>query len=86
MRLSENWEEWNKTPSLTHSFQKVDGILALDRNRVVEETKISIGDTVSWFELPDGKLLLSKDPEGVPIEKISSAYYHLDADVTVEEK
>ena len=64
---------------------KVEGILALEKSRVVVEEELSVGDTVNWFQLPDGKLLISKDLEGVRIEKISSAYYHLEADVTLEE-
>lgn len=82
MRLNDNWEQ----KPATHSFQRVEGIFALEKNRVVEEEKIQVGDTISWFELPDGKLLLCKDPEGTCIEKISSAYYHLEVDVTLEEK
>ncbi len=68
-----------------HGMLKVEGILALERSRVVVEEELSVGDTINWFQLPDGKLLISKDPEGIRIEKISSAYYHLEADVTLEE-
>lgn len=82
MRLTENYAE----PAGVHSFQKIDGILALDRNEVVEEEELDVGDCIVWFSLPDGRLLLSKDPEGTPIERISSAYYHLGTDVTLEEK
>lgn len=63
----------------------MEGILALEKSRIIVEEELSIGDTVNWFQLPDGKLLISKDPDGVRIEKISSAYYHLEADVTLEE-
>jgi len=69
----------------THGMLKVEGILALEKSRIIVEEELSIGDTVNWFQLPDGKLLISKDPDGVRIEKISSAYYHLEADVTLEE-
>ena len=69
----------------THGMLKVEGILALERSRIIVEEELSVGDTVNWFQLPDGKLLISKDPDGVRIEKISSAYYHLEADVTLEE-
>ena len=68
-----------------HGMLKVEGILALEKSRVVVEEELSVGDTVNWFQLPDGKLLISKDPNGVRIEKISPAYYHLEADVTLEE-
>ena len=69
----------------THGMLKVEGILALEKSRIVLEEEISVGDTVNWFQLPDGRLLISKDPEGVRIDKISSAYYHLEADATLEE-
>lgn len=69
----------------THGMLKVEGILALEKSRVVLEEELSVGDTINWFQFPDGKLLISKDPDGVRIEKISSAYYHLEADATLEE-
>lgn len=69
----------------THGMLKVEGILALERSRVVVEEELSVGDTVNWFHLPDGRLLISKDPDGVPIEKISPAYYHLESGATLEE-
>ena len=68
-----------------HGTLKVEGILALEKSRVVLEEELSVGDTVNWFQLPDGRLLISKDLKGVRIEKISSAYYHLEADATLEE-
>lgn len=64
---------------------KVEGILALEKSRIIIEEELSVGDTINWFQLPDGKLLISKDPDGVRIEKISLAYYHLEADVILEE-
>lgn len=69
----------------THGMQKVEGILALEKSRIVLEEDLSVGDTVTWFQLPDGKLLISKDPSGVRIEKISPSYYHLEAEVVLEE-
>jgi len=77
-------DEYNVNAA-THGMLKVEGILALEKSRIVIEEELSVGDTVNWFQLPDGKLLISKDPDGVRIEKISSAYYHLEADVTLEE-
>lgn len=65
---------------------KVEGILALEKSKIVEEEEISEGDRVNWFELPDGRLLVSKDPEGVLIERESLSYYHLESDIILEEK
>ena len=77
-------DEYNaKAP--VHGMLKVEGILALEKSRVIVEEELSVGDSVNWFKLPDGKLLISKDPDGVCIEKISAAYYHLEADVLLEE-
>jgi hypothetical protein len=70
----------------THGMQKVEGILALEQSRIILEEEVEVGDTITWFELPDGKLLISKDPDGVPIEKISPSYIQLEAEVTLEEK
>jgi hypothetical protein len=69
----------------THGMLKVEGILALEKSRIIIEEELSVGDTVNWFQLPDGRLLISKDPDGVRIEKISPAYYHLEAGATLEE-
>lgn len=70
-----------------HSFQKVEGILALDLNEVVLEEDLSEGDLITWFSLPDGRLLVCKGPKkGTPVRRISSAYIYLDADINVEEK
>lgn len=70
----------------THGMQRMEGILALERSKVIFEEEVSAGDSINWFELPDGKLLISKDPKGVRVDKISSAYIHLDAEVVLEEK
>lgn len=69
-----------------HSFQKLEGILALEKTKTIEDEPLSEGDRIEWFELPDGRLLLRKNPEGFLVERISSAYYHLEPDVTLEEK
>ena len=82
MRISDEYEPH----SAVHGMQKVEGIIALEKSRIVLEEDVSVGDTVSWFELPDGKLLISKDPEGVCIERVSSAYYHLETEIEIEEK
>ncbi len=81
MRLNDDYEN----PAAVHGMQKIEGILALEKSNTVEEEEISVGDYVNWFELPDGRLLISKDPNGIRIEKISPAYYHLEADVVLEE-
>ena len=85
MRLN---EQWDCKPE-THSFQRIEGILALEKSRVVKATpedEVVVGDYVSWYELPNNKLLLMRDPNGVRVGKISSAHYHLEVDVTVEEQ
>ena len=82
MRLNEDYEN----PAAVHGVQKVEGILALERSRIVLEEEVGVGDSVIWFELPDGRILISKDPEGILIEKISPAYLHLDAEAVLEEK
>jgi len=82
MRLNNDYEN----PANVHGMQKVEGILALERSKIVMEEEVSVGDSVNWFELPDGKLLVSKDPDGIRIEKISPAYLHLESGVIMEEK
>lgn len=58
----------------------------MDRSEVVLEEDLSEGDLITWFSLPDGRLLVCKGPEGTPVKRISSAYIYLDADINVEEK
>lgn len=82
MRLSENYG----MPANVHGFQKLDGILALLKNETILEEEIAVGDRVSLFSLPDGKFLLSKDPEGILVSKITSAHICFDVDVNIEEK
>lgn len=82
MKLDENYG----TPAQVHGFQKVNGILALDLNKILTEEELSAGDRISWFSLPDEKFFVSKDPEGIPIKRISSAYIYLDAEIKVEEQ
>lgn len=82
MQLS---DDYNAGVQTVHGMQKVTGILALEKSRIVIEEELFVGDFVNWFKLPDGKLLISKDPTGIRIEKISSAYYHLEANVITEE-
>lgn len=83
MQLS---DDYDASVSTVHGMQKVTGLLALERSRIVIEEEFFVGDFVNWFKLPDGRLLISKDPKGIRIEKISSAYYHLEANVITEEK
>lgn len=82
MRLNDDYS----VPASVHSFQKVEGTLALDLSEVVLEEQLSAGDHIAWFSLPDGRLLVCKDPKGTPVRRISSAYIYLDADINVEEK
>jgi len=70
----------------TYSFQKIDGFVVLPHNDAVLEDEITIGDRVGIFSLPDGKYFLSKDPEGLLIEKISKAYIFFEIlDITIKE-
>ena len=82
MRLNEDY--MSETP--VHSFQKLRGTLALERSQIIEEGPFGVGDRIIWYSLPDNKLLVCANPEGVPIKRISSAYIYLETDVTVEEK
>lgn len=70
----------------TYSFQKIEGFIALPHNEVVLEDEIAVGDLVGIFTLPNGQYLLSKDPEGTLIEKITSAYIFFNSNITIEEK
>jgi hypothetical protein len=50
------------------------------------EDEITSGDRVAIFCLPDGKYLLSKDPEGFLIEKINKAYIFFETSgITIKE-
>ncbi len=70
----------------TYSFQKIEGFIALSLDSVVLEDEIIVGDQVGIFCLPDGKYLLSKDPEGTLIEKITGAYIFFNSEISIEEK
>ena len=71
----------------TYSFQKIDGFVALPHDAVILEDEITTGDRVGIFSLPDGKYFLSKDPEGVLVEKITKAYIFFETgNVTIKEK
>lgn len=82
MRLTDNF---GKTGDV-HSFQKIEGLLALDQNKIIIEKPLSEGDLITWFSLPDGKFLVCKDPNGTPIKRITSAYLYLESEVNWEEK
>lgn len=82
MQISDEYD----ANAATHGMAKVTGILALEKSKIILEEEISVGDTVTWFQLPGGKLLISKDPDGVLIEKISPAYFHFKSEVVLEEK
>ncbi len=71
----------------TYSFQKIDGFVVLPHTDIVLEDKITIGDRVGIFSLPDGKYFLSKDPDGFLIENISKAYIFFEiTDITIKEE
>lgn len=69
-----------------YSFQKIEGFVALPQDSVLLEEEIIVGDQVGVFSLPNGKYLLSKDPEGTLIEKITSAYIFFNSEISIEEK
>lgn len=81
-RINSNWDE--KAP--THSFQKVDGFLSLQRRNTIFEEPVEPGDTVDVFVLPDGRSLLSKDPDGIRIKDINSVYILFDTEVIIKEE
>ena len=71
----------------THSFHKVKGFTALSFSDVFLEEQVSAGERVSVFTTPSGKYFISKDPAGLLINKITSAYIFFDAEhIKVEEK
>ena len=68
-----------------HSFQKVEGFLSAEIRNTIFEEPVVAGDTVDIFVLPDGRTLLSKDPDGIRIKEINSAYVLFDTDVLIKE-
>jgi hypothetical protein len=69
-----------------HSFQKVEGFLSVEVRNTIFEEPVVVGDTVDIFVLPDGRTLLSKDPNGTRIRNINSVYILFDTDVTIKEE
>lgn len=57
------------------AFQKIEGMLALERRKVLLESNLSSGDLVEIFYTPNGDFIISKSDEGeFQINKITSAY------------
>lgn len=71
--------------SATHGFQKIEGLHVLERMKVVLEEEVVPGDKVGIFHLPDGKHLLTKDPVGIEIRRITSNYIMFVTDIVIEE-
>ena len=69
----------------THGFQKVEGLHALERIQVILEEEIYSGDKVMVFSLSDGKHLLTKDPQGIEIDRITSTYIMFKTDIIIKE-
>jgi len=68
------------------SFQKVDGLVALEASKVILDSEIVAGDRVEIFRLPDGRTLLSKaadDSAELKIERISKAYIYFDPEIKI---
>ena len=80
--INSNWDE--EIP--VHSFQKVDGFLSLMLRDTLFEDPVAVGDTVEVFVLPDGKALLSKDPDGMRIKEINSVYVLFDTEIIIKEE
>ncbi len=88
--MTDNSSSWDKVRRAgdTHSFQKVDadGFLSLMIRDTTFEEPVEVGDTVDVFVFPDGRFLLSKDPDGIRIKDINSVYVLFDTDVIVKEE
>lgn len=69
-----------------HSFQKIEGFLSVEIRNTIFEEPVVVGDTVDIFVLPDGRTLLSKDPDGVLIKNINSVYVFFDTEIIIKEE
>jgi len=81
-RINSNYDE---KPDV-HSFHKIEGFVSVEIRNSVFEEPVAIGDTVDVFVLPDGRNLLSKDPDGIRIREINSVYVLFDTDVIIKEE
>lgn len=74
--------------STTYSLQKVEGLVSLDRRKVVLDKGLGVGDAVEIIKLPDGNYLLGLDPDkksGLTIKRITEAYVQFDGEILVKE-
>lgn len=85
MDNSSSWDDIQFATG-THSFQKVDGFLSLMIRDTLFEDPVVVGDTVEVFVLPEGKTLLTKDPDGIRIKEINSVYVLFDTEVIIKEE
>jgi hypothetical protein len=69
-----------------HSFHKIEGFVSVEIRNSIFEEPVVVGDTVDVFVLPDGRNLLSKDPDGIRIREINSVYVLFDTDVIIKEE
>lgn len=76
----------NDKESPIYSFQKVEGFVSCEIRSTIFEDPVVVGDTVDVFVLPDGRNLLSKDPDGIRIREINSVYVLFDTDVIIKEE
>jgi len=76
----------DKEESPVYSFHKVEGFVSCEIRNTIFEDPVVAGDTVDVFVLPDGRNLLSKDPDGIRIREINSVYVLFDTDVIIKEE
>jgi hypothetical protein len=81
-RINSNYDE---KPAV-HSFQKVEGFVSCEIRNTIFEDPVVVGDTVDVFVLPDGRHLLSKDPDGIRIREINSVYVLFDTEILIKEE
>lgn len=61
---------------------KIQGIIALERKRVILEQELSPGDFVIVSSTPDGKLLIAKcDSSTIQIERVECGYISFTAPI-----
>lgn len=71
----------------TYSLQKIEGKVSVDRRKVQLDPGLEVGDSVCFFYLPDGRVLLSKseNPDDLKILLITQAYIQFDGEINLKE-
>ncbi len=82
MPIDSNYED----NSTVHSFQKIEGFVSVEIRNTIFEEPVVVGDIVDIFMLPDGRTLLSKDPDGTRIREINSVFVLFDTDIIIKEE